>query len=126
MARILLVEDDEISSEMLTLRLQLRGYEVLHSDDGQLAIRTATEELPDLILLDMNLPSLDGWTVARALKQPASTTAQIPIIGVSAHAMSGDRENALAAGCDDYETKPVDWVQLLPKIEALLQKGQPS
>lgn len=126
MARILLVEDDEISSEMLTLRLQLRGYEVLHSDDGQLAITTATEELPDLILLDMNLPSIDGWTVARALKQSVSPTAHIPIIGVSAHAMSGDRENALAAGCDDYETKPVDWVQLLPKIEALLQKGQPS
>lgn len=119
MARILLVEDDDTSREMLSLRLQLKGHAVIEAVDGQEAIDTARQELPDLILMDMNLPTMDGWTVTRQLKA-AEQTRTIPIIGVSAHAMAGDREKALSAGCDEYETKPVEWMELLPKIDRLL------
>jgi CheY-like chemotaxis protein len=119
--RVLLVEDDETSREMLSLRLELNGYEVEHAGDGQAALNCAAATPPDLILLDMNLPILDGWHVSRELKKHPATS-QVPIIGVSAHAMSGDRERALTAGCDEYETKPVDWSRLAPKMSALLER----
>jgi CheY-like chemotaxis protein len=116
---VLLAEDDETSRDMLTLRLELNGFTVRQAVNGDEAVREAQRLLPDLLLLDMNLPVLDGWGVARQLKADAAT-ARLPIIGVSAHAMAGDRERALTAGCDEYETKPVDWASLLPKIERLL------
>ena len=119
MSDILLVEDDETSREMLTLRLELNGYNVRHAVDGAKALEEVAAALPDLILLDMNLPVLDGWTVARRLRAEPLTAA-IPIIGVSAHAMAGDHERALQAGCDEYETKPVDWAKLAPKIKGIL------
>lgn len=120
MPRILLVEDDETSREMLSLRLNLKGFELLTARDGGQALDSARSENPDLILMDMNLPVMDGWTVTSTLKaEPA--TSSIPIIGVSAHAMAGDRHKALECGCDEYETKPVEWLKLLGKIEALLK-----
>lgn len=125
---ILLVEDDETSREMLSLRLNLAGYEVVSALDGESAlqqVRQAANESDarlDLVLMDMNLPKLDGWTVTKMLKADA-TTQKIPVIGVSAHAMSGDREKALAAGCDEYETKPIEWRNLLEKIKAVLDAG---
>lgn len=121
MARILLVEDDETSRDMLKLRLELNGHEVLVAIDGEQALVYARERSPQLVLLDMNLPKLDGWTVARWLKDEAAT-ANIPLIGVSAHAMEGDRERALRSGCDEYETKPVDWSRLGQKIDQLLKR----
>lgn len=121
MPRVLLVEDDETSRELLTLRLSLAGYEVLTAVDGGEAVAHARSRSPDVILMDMNLPVMDGWTITQTLKSDESTR-HIPIIGVSAHAMAGDREKALAAGCDEYETKPVEWRSLLPKIETLLAR----
>jgi len=121
MARILLVEDNEMNRDMLSRRLQKKGHEVLMAEDGAQAVSLAGSESPDLILLDMSLPVIDGWDAARRLK--AGPTASIPIIALTAHAMSGDREKALAAGCDDYDTKPVDFPRLLGKIEALLAKS---
>jgi two-component system cell cycle response regulator DivK len=119
MARLLLVEDNELNRDMLSRRLQRRGYEVLMAEDGGQGLSLAESQVPDLVLLDMSLPVLDGWEVARRLKaQPR--TRRIPIIALTAHAMSGDREKALEAGCDDYETKPVDFSELLVKIEAQL------
>lgn len=123
MATILLVEDDETSRDMLTLRLELQGHEVQAAGDGMEAMGAATSLLPDLVLLDMNLPELDGWTVARRLREQEST-AHLKIIGVSAHAMQGDRDKAIAAGCDEYETKPVEWGRLSSKIEALLKEKE--
>jgi two-component system, cell cycle response regulator DivK len=118
MARILLVEDNEMNRDMLSRRLQRRDFEVFVAVDGGEALEKATQQA-DLILLDMSLPVMDGWTVAGRLKGE-EITRSIPIIALTAHAMVGDREKALAAGCDDYETKPIDFPRLLSKIEALL------
>lgn len=121
MPRILLVEDNENNRDMLSRRLQRKGYEVLLAEDGRQALEVAERELPDLVLMDMSLPEIDGWEATRRLKaNPA--TAQTPVIALTAHAMSGDREKALEAGCDDYDTKPVDLASLLAKMEALLQR----
>jgi two-component system cell cycle response regulator DivK len=116
---ILLVEDNEMNRDMLLRRLQRRGLDVDVAVDGQQAIEMATSASPSLILLDMSLPVIDGWEVARRLKADASTKA-IPIIALTAHALSGDRDQALEAGCDDYDTKPVDFARLMEKIETLL------
>jgi CheY-like chemotaxis protein len=121
-AKILLVEDNETNREMLSWRLNRKGYELVLAEDGQQGIDKAHTENPDLILLDMSLPVVDGWTAARQLKADAAT-AGIPIIALTAHAMAGDREQALEAGCDDYDTKPVEFARLLGKIEALLPGG---
>ena len=119
MARILLVEDNEMNRDMLSRRLIKRGHEVVIAVDGQQGVDMAVSEKPEIILLDMSLPVIDGWEAARRLKASPATSA-MPIIALTAHAMSGDREKALAAGCDDYDTKPVDFPQLLEKIDALL------
>lgn len=116
MARILLVEDNEMNRDMLSRRLKKRGFEVVMAFDGQQGVDMAGTEHPDLILLDMSLPVMDGWEAARHLKSNAATKA-IPIIALTAHAMAGDLEKALEAGCDDYDTKPVDLKRLLGKIE---------
>ncbi len=116
--KILLVEDDEMNRDMLSRRLMKRGYDVVMAVDGQQGMDMASSAGPELILLDMSLPVLDGWEVARRLKSNADT-ASIPIIALTAHALAGDREKSLAAGCDDYDTKPVDFVRLLGKIVAL-------
>jgi two-component system, cell cycle response regulator DivK len=121
MAKILYVEDNEDNIYMLTNRLARKGYEVLVARDGQECLDAAQREAPSLILLDLNIPVLDGWQAARRLKA-ASATRRIPIIALSAHAMSGDRERALAAGCDEYETKPVELPRLLRKIDAILSR----
>jgi len=119
MATILLVEDNEMNRDMLSRRLERRGFEVLTAEDGAVGVASATSSQPDLILLDMSLPVMDGWTAARALKdEPA--TANIPIIALTAHAMAGDREKALQAGCDEYDTKPVDFKRLMSIIERFL------
>lgn len=117
--RILLVEDNEMNRDMLSRRLERRGYRVEVAVDGQEALDRIGAAAPDLILLDMSLPVLDGWQVAQRIKAEA-TTAAIPIIALTAHAMAGDRERALQAGCDDYDTKPIDLPRLLMKIEALV------
>ena len=116
--RVLLVEDHEEIWDFLSRRLTRRGYQVTVATDGQAGVDRARADLPEIILLDMNLPVLDGWSAARLLKAEA-VTAGIPIIALTAHAMSGDREKALAAGCDDYHPKPVDFSRLLTQIEAL-------
>lgn len=118
-AQILLVEDNEMNRDMLSRRLARRGYGVALAVDGQEGLERAKEGKPDLVLLDMDLPVIDGWEVARRLKADAET-ASIPIIALTAHAMVGDRDQALEAGCDDYDTKPVELKRLLGKIEALL------
>ena len=118
MARILLVEDNEMNRDMLSRRLSRRKFEVEVAVHGGEAVEKA-QSLPDLILLDMSLPVMDGWTVAGKLKEQEST-AKIPIIALTAHAMVGDREKALNAGCDEYETKPIDFSRLLSKIETLI------
>jgi len=119
-AKILLVEDNEMNRDMLARRLERRGYEVIIAVDGRQGVTLAEAELPNLILMDMSLPELDGWEATRQIKAAPATHA-IPIIALTAHAMSGDREKALDAGCDDYDTKPVEFPRLLGKIEALLQ-----
>jgi CheY-like chemotaxis protein len=119
MAKLLLVEDNEMNRDMLSRRLVKRGHEVVMAMDGKQGVDMAASESPDLILLDMSLPVMDGWTAARHLKSEEGTRA-IPIIALTAHAMSGDREKALEAGCDDYDTKPVEFKRLLGKIEKLL------
>jgi CheY-like chemotaxis protein len=120
MARILLVEDNEDNMDMLSRRLQISGYDVIEAIDGQESIELAASEEPDLILMDMSLPVMDGWEATRQIKAGAATS-HIPVIAFTANAMSGDREKALAAGCDDYDTKPVEMERLLAKIEALLK-----
>jgi CheY-like chemotaxis protein len=117
--RILLVEDNELNRDMLSRRLTRRGYDVVIAVDGAEGVALAESATPDLILMDMSLPVLDGWEATSRLKA-ASATRAIPIVALTAHAMSGDRERALAAGCDDFDTKPVDLPRLLGKIEALL------
>jgi CheY-like chemotaxis protein len=119
MAKILLVEDNEMNRDMLTRRLQRRGHEVLVAVDGAQGLALAMDELPGLILMDMSLPIMDGWEATRQLKADPATSA-IPVIALTAHAMSEDREKALAAGCDDYDTKPVEFGRLVGKIDALL------
>jgi CheY-like chemotaxis protein len=119
--KILLVEDNELNRDMLSRRLLKRGYSILMAIDGAEGIAMAASELPDLILMDMSLPVVDGWTATRRLKEDTAT-AGIPVIGLTAHAMEGDREKCLAAGCEDYDTKPVDLPRLLAKIEALLNR----
>lgn len=121
MAKILLAEDDEMNRDMLSRRLQRRGYEIVVADDGAQAISIAQLEHPDLILMDMSMPVLDGWEATRQLKAN-ETTKPIPVIGLSAHAMVSDREKALEAGCDEYDTKPIDMNRLLEKIQKLLEK----
>lgn len=119
MAKILLVEDNEMNRDMLSRRLQRRDFEVVIGVDGAEGVALAKSELPDLILMDMSLPVVDGWEATRQLRgDPA--TAGIPIIALTAHAMAGDREKSLAAGCDDYDSKPVELPRLLAKIDALL------
>jgi CheY-like chemotaxis protein len=120
MAKILLVEDNEMNRDMLARRLKRRGYEVVIAVDGNEGIRLAQTEAPDVILMDMSLPALDGWEATRQLKGAPETQA-IPIIALTAHAMSGDREKALEAGCDDYDSKPIEFARLLDKIQAFLQ-----
>jgi two-component system cell cycle response regulator DivK len=119
MPKILVVEDNEMNRDMLSRRLEKRGYEVIMAVDGAQGISVACRERPDLILMDMSLPVIDGWEATRQLKGRADTRA-IPIIALTAHAMAGDREKALEAGCDDYDTKPIQLPSLLDKIESLL------
>ena len=123
MPKILLVEDNEMNRDMLSRRLQRKGYEVVLAVDGQNGVEMTKTEAPDLVLMDMSLPVLDGWEATRRLKADA-VTRHIPVIALTAHAMSSDREKALEAGCDDYDTKPVELARLLGKIEALLSGGQ--
>jgi two-component system cell cycle response regulator DivK len=125
MAKILLVEDNEMNRDMLSRRLQRKGFSVAMAEDGKAGVAMAASEAPDLILLDMSLPLLDGWEVARQIKA-APKTKGIPIIALTAHAMAGDREKALAAGCDEYDTKPVEFPRLLSKIEAILRSRRRS
>lgn len=122
MPKILLVEDNEMNRDMLSRRLQRKGYEVLIATDGEQGVAVARAEQPDLILMDMSLPVLDGWTATRRLKADPATGA-VPVIALTAHAMAGDQEKCVAAGCDDYDTKPVDLPRLLGKIEGLLQRA---
>jgi two-component system, cell cycle response regulator DivK len=119
MAKILIVEDNEMNRDMLSRRLVRRGYEVVMAIDGEQGIAAARSERPDLILMDMSLPVVDGWEATRRLKAEPQTRG-IPIIGLTAHAMAGDREKVINAGCDDYDTKPVELPRLLQKIEVLL------
>jgi two-component system cell cycle response regulator DivK len=119
MAKILLVEDNEMNRDMLSRRLQRRGHEVLTAVDGESGLAMTRTEVPALVLMDMSLPGIDGWEVTRQLKADPATRA-IPVIALTAHAMAGDREKALAAGCDDFDTKPIDLDRLLGKVAALL------
>ncbi len=117
--RILLVEDNELNRDMLSRRLTLRGFAVSIAVDGVQGVNRAAEELPDLILMDISLPEMDGWEATRRIKATAATRS-IPVIALTAHAMAGDRERSLEAGCDDFDTKPVEFDRLLGKINALL------
>jgi two-component system cell cycle response regulator DivK len=121
MAKILLVEDNEMNRDMLSRRLARKGYEVVVALDGAQGVEMAHSEAPDLILMDMSLPVLNGWDATKSLKTNPGT-GTIPVIALTAHAMSTDREQALQAGCDDYDTKPIELSRLLEKIEALLSK----
>ena len=125
MPRILLVEDNEMNRDMLSRRLAKRGYEVALALDGLQGIEMARRDSPDLILMDMSLPGVDGWEITRRMRADAGLR-RIPIIALTAHAMAGDREKALAAGCDEYDTKPVDFARLMAKIAALLARTQPA
>ncbi|HXH84186.1 MAG TPA: response regulator [Candidatus Tectomicrobia bacterium] len=122
MARILLIEDNEMNRDMLSRRLARRGYDVAVAVDGEQGLALARAEPPALILMDMSLPGLDGWEATRRLRAMPETRA-VPVIALTAHAMAGDREKAMAAGCDDFDTKPVDLARLLEKIEALLARA---
>ncbi|MGI8860933.1 MAG: response regulator [Rubrobacteraceae bacterium] len=122
MPRVLLVEDNEMNRDMLSRRLIRKKYEVLVAVDGEEGVSMARSEAPDLILMDMSLPVIDGWEETRRLKVSPETQA-IPVIALTAHAMAGDREKALEAGCDDYDTKPIELPRLLGKMEALLSEN---
>jgi len=122
MTRILLVEDNEMNRDMLSRRLERKEFEVIIATDGQAGVNRATAETPDLILMDLSLPVIDGWEATRQIKSNPATQS-IPVIALTAHAMAGDEEKALAAGCDDYDTKPVNFQRLLGKIDALLNAG---
>ena len=119
MTRVLLVEDNEMNRDMLSRRLTRRGFEVIFAVDGQQGVDLARTERPDIILMDMSLPVLDGWEATRRVKADDATRS-VPVIGLTAHAMSGDYERAIEAGCDDYDTKPVELDRLIGKIERLL------
>ena len=120
--RILVVEDNEMNRELLMRRLVRKGYEVLEAEDGNTALRVTREEKPDLVLMDVNLPDIDGLDATRQLKGEEGTKT-IPVIALTAHAMTGDKERALEAGCDDYDSKPIELPRLLEKMEALLSKS---
>jgi CheY-like chemotaxis protein len=122
MITILLVEDNELNRDMLSRRLERRGYRVLIAVDGNQGVHMAKSEMPDLILMDMSLPVLDGWEATRRIKATVETQA-IPIIALTAHAMTGDRARALEAGCDDYDTKPIEFTRLLSKIRTCLNEA---
>jgi CheY-like chemotaxis protein len=119
MTKILLVEDNEMNRDMLSRRLTRKGYDVVVSEDGQTGVDMAASERPDLILMDMSLPVIDGWEATRRIKG-SQDTGHIPVIALTAHAMASDREMALEAGCDDYDTKPIDLPRLLTKIDGLI------
>ena len=121
MPKILLVEDNEMNRDMLSRRLRRRGFAVIMALDGAQGVEMARSEIPDLILMDMSLPVMDGWTATRTLKSDSST-ARIPVIGLSAHSLSSDLDKALESGCDDYDTKPVDLERLLEKMQIQLSK----
>jgi two-component system cell cycle response regulator DivK len=123
MTKILLVEDNEMNRDMLSRRLARKGYEVIMALDGRQAVEMATAANPDLILMDMSLPVIDGWEATRQVKAAPATRA-IPVIALTAHAMAGDREKAIQAGCDDYDTKPIDFPRLLEKMTSLLERKQ--
>lgn len=125
MPKILLVEDNEMNRDMLSRRLIRRGYEVVIAVDGQQGVDLAISEQPAVILMDMSLPIIDGWEATRRVKA-GDTTKHIPVIALTAHAMAGDREQAMAAGCDDYDTKPIELTRLLPKIEKYAGPGTPQ
>ena len=120
MPKVLLVEDNEMNRDMLSRRLQRRGYDVVFAMDGNAAVSMASREKPALILMDMSLPIMDGWEATRQIKSNPDTQT-IPVIALTAHAMAGDQEKALAAGCEDYDTKPVDFPRLLGKMEELIR-----
>ena len=122
MSKILLVEDNEMNRDMLTRRLERKGFEVVIAIDGKAGIDMASSSNPDIILMDLSLPVIDGWEAARQIKTD-SATQSIPIIALTAHAMAGDEQKALAAGCDDYDTKPIDLKRLLGKIKNLLDSA---
>ncbi len=122
MKKILLIEDNELNRDMLSRRLQKRGYEVVMAADGETGVAMAQAEAPGLILMDVSLPGIDGWEATRRLRA-APETRHIPIVALTAYTTSGDREKALAAGCNDFDTKPIDLPRLLGKIETLLKKG---
>jgi two-component system cell cycle response regulator DivK len=119
---LLIVEDNEMNRDMLSRRLQRRGYDVLIATDGAAGLAAARESGPDLVLMDMSLPVIDGWEAARQLKS-AEATRGIPVIALTAHAMSGDRQRAMDAGCDDFDTKPIELARLLEKIEQCLERA---
>jgi CheY-like chemotaxis protein len=125
MPKILLVEDNEMNRDMLSRRLEKRGYTLVMAEDGGVGVALAKSELPDLILMDMSLPVLDGWDATKQIKADP-VTAKIPVIALTAHAMESDRQKALAAGCDDFDTKPVELNRLLLKIDELLKKFPPK
>jgi two-component system cell cycle response regulator DivK len=126
MSRILLVEDNEMNRDMLSRRLTRRGFEVVIAVNGQEGVEMTQQQSPDIVLMDMSLPVLDGWEATRRLKA-AEETKHIPIIALTAHAMAGDREKTLEAGCDDYDTKPIEFQRLLEKINTLLTNvSEPS
>jgi CheY-like chemotaxis protein len=125
MPKVLLVEDNEMNRDILVRRLNRRGYLVISATDGQRGIEMARSENPDIVLMDMSLPVLDGWEATRRIKSDHETR-EVPIIGLTAHAMRGDREKALDAGCDDYDTKPVEFDRLIEKIERLLRTPRKS
>lgn len=120
MPKILIVEDNDMNRDMLSRRLQRKGFEVLVALNGEDGVTTAQAMRPDLILMDISLPVIDGWEATRRIKMMSDTQA-IPVIALTAHAMAGDRERSLEAGCDDYDTKPVDFTRLLAKIQAILK-----
>ena len=122
MTKILLVEDNEMNRDMLSRRLERKGYQVVMAIDGAQAVAMAESETPALILMDMSLPVLDGWEATRQIRAKPATQA-IPVIALTAHAMAGDREKTIEAGCDDYDTKPIELPRLLGKIETLLHRG---
>lgn len=123
LTKILLVEDDEMNRDMLSRRLMKRGYDVVIATDGEHGLAMARSARPDLVLMDMSLPVIDGWTATRRLKEDP-TTRKIPVIALTAHAMAGDQEKAMQAGCDDFDTKPVELARLLAKIEALAARAE--
>lgn len=125
MTRVLIVEDNEMNRDMLSRRLERKGYQVVMAVDGGEGVEKASSEKPDIILMDMSLPVLDGWEATRRVKANPET-ATIPVIALTAHAMAGDRDKTIEAGCDDYDTKPIDLPRLLSKIEAQLEKARGS